>query len=227
MASSPSAGKTAVEAVFWDIDGTLIDSEGLHYEVIAEWCRRRGYLLSRKDNEVLLGKSMLEKWQYLAGVHSFHADLELFCRECAAMYCGALNEGMGRGEPLAVFRKIDQFGVPQACVSNGDMQVVEANLALLGLRRLVRLCISGEDVKNGKPSPEPYLLAAKRLGVNAEKCLVVEDSIVGVQAALAAGMTVVAWPEAAASRKEYPAVHYFVNSGEEFPWELFGVSERK
>ena len=215
-----SPERAVIEAVFWDIDGTLIDSEELHYEVIADWCRLRGYTLNKQDNELLLGKSMAEKWQHLAKVHEFNSNLESFCQECADIYCEALQEGMARSESIAVFNKIAELGIPQACVSNGDMQVVEANLALLGLREMVRFSISGQDVVNGKPDPEPYLVAAEKLGVSPARCLVVEDSIVGVSAAVKAGMTAVAWPEAGTSRTGYEAAQYFLCSRDEFPWKL-------
>lgn len=221
MSSTVSpAGNPSIEAAFWDIDGTLIDSEELHYEVIADWCRLRGYILNKEDNKVLLGKSMSEKWQHLSANYGFNADLVEFCQECADMYCQALQIGMERVEPVAVFRQLAERGIPLACVSNGDLQVVEANLALLGLRELVQFNISGQDVENGKPSPEPYLLAAKRLGVDPAKCLAVEDSTVGVQAAAAAGMTVVAWPLAGIPAGGYQAAQYFLRSEADFPWKL-------
>lgn len=221
----PQPGRAVIEAVFWDIDGTLIDSEDLHYEVIADWCRQQGYSLNKKDNEILLGKSMREKWQHLSAVHGFSADLEQFCRECADMYCRALQPGMERAETVAIFRQLAKCAVPLACVSNGDLQVVEANLAFLGLSDTVQFNISGEDVLEGKPSPEPYLLAAKRFGLDPAKCLAVEDSSVGVQSAVAAGMTVVAWPVAGTPRQDgYQAAQFLLDSEVGFPWELFGSS---
>lgn len=222
-----TVGKGLIKAVLWDIDGTLIESEDLHYEVIANWCRSRGYILNKEDNNALLGKSMSEKWHHLSAIYDFDADLGQFCQECADMYCQALRTGMERTESVAVFRQMARRGIPLACVSNGDMQVVEANLLLLGLSEMVLFNISGQDVKNGKPSAEPYLLAAKRLGVDPAKCLAVEDSTVGVCAAAAAGMTVVAWPVEGTSREGYQLAHYFLNSGADFPWELLGPNEKK
>lgn len=210
-----------LRAVFWDIDGTLIDSEELHYHVIADWCRVRGYLLTIEDNAMLLGKSMIEKWHHLASVHDFNADSTVFSTECANMYCRALHSEMQRNETVAVFRKLAAMNIPQACVSNGDLAVVKANLKILDLQDLVQFSISGEDVKNGKPDPEPYLLAAEMLGVEPGNCLVVEDSRVGVRSAAAAGMRVVAWPEAGTSREGYEQAEYIVTDSTQFPWEFF------
>jgi HAD superfamily hydrolase (TIGR01509 family) len=212
-------GRT-IRAVLWDIDGTLIDSEELHYEVIADWCRDRGYILKKEDNDILLGKSMLEKWQHLSSVHDFEADAAIFSAECAAMYCNALNPSLKRKDPNIVFRKISALAIAQACVSNGDRAVVQANLKILDLEHLVRFSISGEDVTNGKPAPEPYILAAAKLRVKPQNCIAVEDSTVGVRSALAAGMTVIAWPEEGTSKIGYEQADYFIASPTDFPWQL-------
>lgn len=209
-----------IHAALWDIDGTLIDSEDLHYEVIADWCRGRGYILNKKDNEILLGKSMVEKWQHLSTVHDFKADAATFSLECAELYCKALDPQLARHELVSIFLQIADKQLPQACVSNGDLVVVEANLKALKLDTLIRFSISGEDVKNGKPDPEPYLLAAEKIGVNPEHCIAIEDSHVGVKSASAAGMTVIAWPGHDTSREGYEQANYFVTCKEEFPWHL-------
>ncbi len=214
------SGKT-IQAVFWDIDGTLIDSEELHYQVIADWCRDRGYILNKEDNNVLLGKSMVEKWQYLSSVHDFKADAAIFSTECAERYCTALAPTLKRKEPNIVFHKIAALAIAQACVSNGDRAVVRANLKILALENLVRFSISGEDVTHGKPDPEPYILAAAKLNIKPEDSVAIEDSTVGVQSALAAGMTVIAWPEEGSSRAGYEKADYFIASPADFPWQLF------
>ncbi|SHO46375.1 HAD family hydrolase [Desulfopila aestuarii] len=220
MTSLAATTTQKIEAVLWDIDGTLIDSEDLHYDVIADWCKARGYVLEKEDNAVLLGKSMAEKWQYLKTVHDFRVDGEMFSRECAAMYCAALRPELARTESVAVFRKIADMNIPLACVSNGDAAVVEANLEILGLADLIRFSISGEDISSGKPDPEPYLLAAKKMGVSPGNCIAVEDSLVGVTSASAAGMTVIAWPEPGTSVAGYEAASYFIREEMEFPWHL-------
>lgn len=209
-----------VKAVFWDIDGTLIDSEELHYRVIADWCSDLGFPLKKEDNDSLLGKSMVEKWEILSAKYPIVSDETTFKKECAKRYCDAVQKELQRDELVAIFRAIARTSIPQACVSNGDMVVVEANLQVLELTEMVSFCISGDDVKNGKPDPEPYLMAAEKLGLNPADCLVVEDSTVGVAAAVAAGMPVVAWPEENTPQDNYREADYFVTCTEEFPHQL-------
>ena len=210
----------AVKALFWDIDGTLIDSEELHYQVIADWCSDYGFPLKKEDNDALLGKSMAEKWLILSLKYALDSDEKTFKKECADRYCKAVSKDLERTELTTIFRAVSQTPIPQVCVSNGDMAVVKANLHVLGLLELVAFNISGDDVDNGKPNPEPYLKAAARLGVQPAECLVVEDSVVGVAAAVAAGMRVVAWPEANTSPDNYKEADYFVTTEHEFPRQL-------
>ncbi|MFT5697393.1 MAG: beta-phosphoglucomutase-like phosphatase (HAD superfamily) [Desulforhopalus sp.] len=212
-----------IKAVFWDIDGTLIDSEELHYQVIADWCADHGFPLKKDDNDALLGKSMVEKWEILSGKYSLDSDASTFKRECAKRYCTAVSKDLERGELTAIFRAVAKTKIPQACVSNGDMVVVEANLTVMDLSGMVAFNISGDDVKNGKPDPEPYLAAASKLGVLPAQCLVVEDSVVGVAAAVAAGMTVVAWPEENTPHENYREADYFVTCLAEFPRHLLPI----
>lgn len=215
--------QSEVKAVFWDIDGTLIDSEELHYQVIADWCEDHGTSLKKADNDSLLGKSMSEKWEILVHTYSFASDEATFKKECAERYCKAVKKDLERVDIAAIFRAIAKTSVPQACVSNGDMVVVEANLGVLQLSEMVAFCISGDDVKNGKPAPDPYLMAAEKLGLKPAECLVIEDSIVGVAAAVAAGMRVVAWPEKHTPRDNYMEADYFVTCAEEFPKQLLPI----
>ena len=215
--------KSTIKAVFWDIDGTLIDSEELHYQVIADWCGDYGYPLKKEDNDALLGKSMAEKWEILSAKYPLSSDESTFKGECASRYCDAVTRDLERGELTSIFRSVAKTSISQVCVSNGDMVVVNANLKVLELSDLVVFNISGDDVKKGKPDPEPYLAAAARLGVQPADCLVVEDSLVGVAAGVAAGMTVVAWPEEAGLKDSYLNADYFVTCTEEFPAHLLNI----
>jgi len=82
-----------------------------------------------------------------------------------------------------------------AIVSNSDRMLVDANLRAAGLQVPGLVSVARNDVRFGKPRPEPYLRAAWLLGVDPSDCIVVEDSVPGARAGLAAGMTVIGWPE--------------------------------
>lgn len=208
-----------IRAVFWDIDGTLIHTEPLHYAVIRDWCLSRNYTLTEEDNGLLLGKSMVEKWEILR--HRIpEGDTEAsFRKECALDYVRRVRADLARTEAVEVVRRLHRLGIPQATVSNGDREVVLGNLRALGLEGVFRFCISAEDIRNGKPDPEPYLVACTRMGVTPGEGLVVEDSLVGMAAGVAAGMTVVAWPEEG-GRRDFGGAYRVLDDAAGFPWDL-------
>ncbi|WP_147822422.1 HAD family hydrolase [Salidesulfovibrio onnuriiensis] len=213
-----NSGRGSIQAVFWDMDGTLIDTEYLHYEVIRDWCARHGYVLTEAANEELLGKSMPEKWNLLRDRLAPTAGEQAFQRECGRDYIDRLRPEMMRPETVAVVRALAQKGVLQACVSNGDPEVIDANLRMIGIESLMAFTVSGRDVAYGKPAPDPYLEAALRAGLEPGQCLAVEDSPVGLSAALAAGCHTCAWP--GESVEGLPEVHCFIREAGEFPWHL-------
>ncbi len=214
--------KHRIKAVFWDIDGTLIDTEPLHYAVIRDWCLSRNYALTEEDNGLLLGKSMAEKWEILRKRVPGKDTEESFRQECARDYVRRVESNLERSDAVAVVRRLHKLGVPQATVSNGDREVALGNLRALGLEGIFRFCIAAEDIRSGKPDPEPYLVACSRMGVNPEEGLVIEDSVVGATAGVAAGMTVVVWPEEG-ERKGFEGAYRVLENAAEFPWELLAL----
>lgn len=200
------------------MDGTLIDTEFLHFEVIRDWCAGHGHVLTEKANEDLLGKTMPEKWRLLESLLEATATAESFFGECERAYVDRLRPDMMRPETVAVVRQLAEQGVLQACVSNGDAAVVAANLRILGLESCMAFFISGGDVQRGKPDPDPYLAAAIRAGLQPHQCMAVEDSPVGLAAAKAAGCHTCAWPGEGVAG--LPEVDCFIAGPEDFPWQL-------
>ena len=99
---------------------------------------------------------------------------------------------------IEAYHALHATRVQQALVSNSDRLVVEANIATMRLFQPRLVSVTINDVREGKPSPEPYLRAAYLLGLEPAHCVVVEDSPTGACSGLAAGMRVFAWPEDAA-----------------------------
>ncbi len=209
-----------IRAVFWDMDGTLIDTEFLHYEVARDWCAGHGYALTEEANEGLLGKTMTEKWRLLRSKLDAQAEFHLFEQWCAQEYLKRLDASMRRDDTAKVVRELAARGVVQACVSNGDPEVVEANLRIVELEDCMNFYICSHDVDKGKPHADPYLAAAERAGFDPAQCLAVEDSNVGLISARAAGCVVCAWPmEQDAS---LPKVDFVLRTPKDFPRHLLG-----
>lgn len=208
-----------IAAVLWDMDGTLIDSERLHYEVLAEQCRAEGLPWSWEDNEAVMGATMDEKWRHLNQLHHFSCSREDWLQEFNRLYKERLAPELGLPQQVQAVLRLHDRRMPLACVSNGEREVVEANLEALDIAHCFNVVVANGDAPRGKPWPDPYLLACQRLKCTPSSCLAVEDSPLGVAAALAAGLVTVVWPHASALPWQGPQAHHMVLE-QGFPWEL-------
>jgi HAD superfamily hydrolase (TIGR01509 family) len=186
----------------FDMDGLLVDSEPLWFVVEREVAGRLGAPWGEADQEALIGGSLERTVSWLlakAGGPAGTGGPVTAGREDVARW---LVEGMARlvaecGLPLQpgaarLLAALDAVGVPCALVTASSRAIMDAVLKVTGLSFGVTVC--GEDVQRPKPDPEPYLLAAARLGVPPEGCAVLEDSPTGIEAARAAGCAVIAVP---------------------------------
>ena len=183
-----------LQAVLFDMDGLLIDSEPLWFEVETEVMERLGGVWTPADQQALLGSSLDPAVRYFLARARVPADpAEVREWMVGGIVAKVLEHGAkimpGATELVAA---VAASGLPYALVTSSRRRFVDAVLAQTGLRFPV--VVSGSDVRRGKPDPEPYLLAARRLDVPPASCLVLEDSATGVTAAEAAGCFVVAVP---------------------------------
>jgi HAD superfamily hydrolase (TIGR01509 family) len=183
------------DAVFFDMDGTLIDSEPLWFDTEVSIIAEYGFELGREHWVHVLGQPNDVAVAYLLRV----SGVPLTPRELNRRIEAAMEAALGRGiEPVPgakqLLADLNAAGVPLALVSASSRRIVDACLASIGADHFA-LTVSGDDVVHGKPHPEPYLTAARRLGVAPERCAVVEDSPNGAASGAAAGCRVAAVPQ--------------------------------
>jgi len=182
------------------MDGLLVDSEPLWFVVEREVMARLGGQWGEADQQALIGGSLERTVSWLlAKASAGPAAPGAVSRADVARW---LVDGMARlvaerGLPLQpgaarLLASLDAAGVPYALVTASSRAIMDAVLKVTGLSFAVTVC--GEDVRLAKPDPEPYLLAAARLGVPPAGCVVLEDSPTGIAAARAAGCPVIAVP---------------------------------
>jgi HAD superfamily hydrolase (TIGR01509 family) len=176
------------------MDGLLVDSEPLWFEVERAVMARLGGRWGEADQRALIGGSLDRTVSWLLAKAAAPASREDVARWLVADMAALI---LARGLPLQpgagpLLAGLDAAGVPCALVTASSRAIMEAVLKVTGLRFSVTVC--GEDVRRGKPDPEPYLLAAARLGVPTAGCVVLEDSPTGIAAARAAGCPVIAVP---------------------------------
>jgi HAD superfamily hydrolase (TIGR01509 family) len=181
-------------AVLFDMDGLLIDSEPLWLEAETEIMARLGASWTEKDQAALLGGSLERTVRYLLAKATRPAPPELV----GDWLMSGITERVRRdGVPVRpgareLLAGVRRAGLPHALVTSSERDFMEAVLATTGMRFDVLVC--AEDVSATKPDPEPYLLAAKLVGVPPGDCYALEDSPNGVASAEAAGCQVFAVP---------------------------------
>jgi sugar-phosphatase len=172
------------EAVLFDLDGVLVNSNACVERLWRMWAQQHGL-----DIEAILqishGRPTVETMRLMAPHLCVEEEARTLDRRAASDLVGVV-EVVGVSNLLAT--------LPTDCwaiVTSGDHAIATNRLRHVGLP-LPQVLITSEDVVHGKPDPEGYLKAAKQLGVSPEKCLVIEDALAGVKAALAARMQVIA-----------------------------------
>ena len=183
-----------IEAVVFDLDGLLIQSEEVWDAVREAYVRERG---GRYDDEVqraMMGMSSTEWSRYLheaAGIPDEPDEINAeVVRRMLAAYRDHLPLIPGAVE--AVQRLAARF--PVGLASSSNRELIDTVLEVAGLERYFTATVSSEEVARGKPAPDVYLEAARRLGVAPERCTAVEDSHGGIRSARSAGMRVIAIP---------------------------------
>ena len=185
------------QAVLFDLDGLLIDSEPVWYEVESAAVERLGGAWGPEHQAALVGGTMTQSAAYIieltgADIDPGELGRELFA-EMALRFADHLplhEGGVELLDALAARR------VPVGLVTSSYRDLVDPALRVLGAHRFA-VIVTGEDVTRGKPDPQPYALACERLGVNPAATVVLEDAAHGVASAEAAGCWVVAVPSVA------------------------------
>jgi len=215
MTSTPTSTDMAeIEAVIFDLDGVLADTEAVHLDA------------SRKV--IAPAEMALDQYfQFVGGgwdpyVNWIEVTYGIPGEEFSERYTSAILEALRFGPSPAmagadaVVRAVVRRDLRIAVASMSKLEWVEPTLEAIGLRELFPLVVTLDDIENPKPDPEIYLHAAALLGVAPEACLAVEDSVHGVASAAAAGMRVVQLRQASIPSAPQPGAHVVIDSFREF-----------
>lgn len=177
-------------AVAWDVDGTLVDSEPSHHRALVAGCRQWAVDVSDLPEQAFRGIHMKDVW--LALLNRFPRTLreQDWLEAITDHYVANRSQLQAMPQAVETVRALADLGITQVCVSNSARPIVDANLDALGLASFMAFSISLDDVREGKPSPEPYAQACRRLDILPSKVLAVEDSLTGAKSAWAAGLVV-------------------------------------
>ncbi len=183
----PFLNLASYEGIVFDCDGTLVDSMPLHYVAWSHVLKKYG-LEFPEDRFYKMGGISTEK---TAAILAAEAGIKIDPVQVSQEKDAAFMVHLAQIKPIqrAVDVALKAYGVcPLAVATGATLKLAQAELKHAGLDHLFQTIVAAEDVKHHKPSPDVYLEAARRLGVDPRRCLAFEDTEIGLQAARAAGM---------------------------------------
>ncbi|MFD8871764.1 HAD family hydrolase [Streptomyces sp. NPDC059590] len=189
-----TAEGSALQAVLLDMDGTLVDTEGIWWDTEVSIFAELGHALAEEYRQIVVGGPMTRSASFL--IKATGADIAL--AELTGLLNSRFTELIDGTVPLLpgarrLLTELAAHQVPTALVSASHRRVMESVLRSIGPEHFT-LTVAGDDIGRTKPHPDPYLHAAAGLGADPARCVVVEDTVTGVTAAEAAGCRVVAVP---------------------------------
>jgi beta-phosphoglucomutase family hydrolase len=178
------------KAVLWDMDGTLINSEELHWIAWRNTMANEGMTITRQQFLATFGQrndSIIPAW---LGAAATPEAIQRIGNAKEELYRHLVRRHGISPEPGVAdwLHRLHKRGWHQAIASAAPRANIDVVLEVLGATRIFQGIVSAEDVRRGKPNPEVYLLAALRVGVPPEHCIVVEDAVAGIEGARRAGM---------------------------------------
>lgn len=207
-----------IRNVIFDMDGVLLDTEPIYTEVTNRITSRYGKTYDWSVKADMLGRPAMESAEYLIEKMGLPIQPEDYLAERTPLLEELLvNAGAIPGAE-AFTRELHGRGVPIAIATSTDARLFEVKvLRHRAWFSIFTTIVCGDDprVVRGKPAPDIFLAAAAGLGVSPETCVVVEDSPLGVQAALEAGMRVVGFPDPRMDRKRFADADFVVGSYDE------------
>jgi HAD superfamily hydrolase (TIGR01509 family) len=187
-------------AVVLDLDGTLVDSEPNYFEASRHTLAEHGVPdFTWQEHESYVGISTQETIEILRQKYGIQTPVDALLTEMNTRYLALAHAGTPVYPQMRKFvERLHDEGVPMAVASGSSPEAIDAVLSGTGLAAQLRIYVSADEVAHGKPAPDVFLEAARRLGAMPAHCTVMEDAAPGAAAAYAAGMRCIAIPYVAA-----------------------------
>ncbi|MBC7813609.1 MAG: HAD family phosphatase, partial [Burkholderiales bacterium] len=187
---------TFPQAIIFDMDGLLVDSEPVWLDAETKLLERRGIQYRHEVREQIVGKRMDEFMSILRETHEVEDALDILMAEVTQEMVDRIGQELiVQPGALELLEYVLKHNIPRAIASSSPLVIIDAVLASRGWQDIFPVRCSGDDVPHGKPAPDVYLKAARLLDIAPENCLALEDSPNGARAAVAAGMVCYAVPD--------------------------------
>ncbi|MFC4597862.1 HAD family hydrolase [Cohnella hongkongensis] len=202
------------QAFIFDMDGVIIDSEPLHFEVDIETMRHLGAAITQEELERFVGMTNPEMWKIIREERSLPQTVDEIIAYQLAAKIKALRESAYTPIDgiLELLNGLKSRGIPAGIASSSPRSFILEVLAKFDIASFFSCVVSGEEVHRGKPAPDVYLEAARQLGVDPRRCVVLEDSRHGIAAAKAAGMACIGYVNENSGNQDLSAADRIVRS---------------
>jgi HAD superfamily hydrolase (TIGR01509 family) len=178
------------------MDGVLVDSEPFNFEIENRQFLLNGISVTDEEHRSYLGTASNEMWIKIAENHRLNLPVENLIEQNrieSIRYFKELAEIPVMPGLVELLEKLQAKNCPTAVASSSFPEIIDLILLKTGLRKYFQVVVSSQEAGKSKPEPDVFLLAAQKLGVDPENCLVIEDSQNGIKAAHAAGMRCIAF----------------------------------
>ncbi|PIN22883.1 putative haloacid-halidohydrolase [Handroanthus impetiginosus] len=219
-----SHAKAQISAVIFDLDGTLLNTELVTKNILKEFLAKYGKVQDNEKEKKRLGVTFKESAVAILNDYDLPLTPEQYFEEIIPMYHGKWLLAKPLPGANRLMRHLHSHGVPFGLASNSIWKNIDGKIIHQeGWKERFTVILGSDQVESGKPSPDIYLEAAKRMGVDPSHCLVIEDSLVGVKAGKAAGMNVVAVPSLQMESDSFSIADCILHSLLEFQPEQWGL----
>jgi len=190
--------------VLFDFDGVLVDTPTYYFTHIKAYMEKINANVSDEDISNLLGLTFTKKLEFINAKYSLKIEREPFVSLVSNPMMAEMEKSLILDEHLDVLLKdLKMHNITMAIASNNSLSNIEFFLSRLKISHYFSKIISYADVKEHKPAPDTYLKAINLLGTNPQNCVAIEDTVVGVESAKAAGLKCVAIPNKFASSHNF------------------------
>ncbi len=191
------------DAIIFDMDGLLVDSEIVWYKAEDEMITDRGFVYSEEVRDSIVGMRIDQFLAKLKEIYNLPESVEELIVELEGRMLTLIPQLVKpNAGAQAIIDFVIQNNIPHAIASNSSINIINTTLQSQGWGDIFDVRCTGDDEVSGKPDPFVYLRAAEKLGVDPKRCLALEDSPNGSKAAVAAGMTCYAVPDLSHSTPE-------------------------
>ena len=217
---------SSLQAVVFDLDGLMFNTEDLYQQTGHELCQRRGKEFTGDLIDQMMGRQSRQALQIMIEWHDLDDTVERLAAESMEIMFDLLPE---RLEPMPglmdLLISLEEATVPKGIATGSNRTFAEHVLRQFDLHARFSFVLTAEDTTHGKPAPDVYLLAAEKHGLEPAQVMVLEDSQIGCRAAVAAGTHAVAVPGGQSEHHDFDGVELIANSLEDARiYQALGIS---